>query len=183
MELYMAAAHNNLGLVLRSQDKPDEAIGHYREALRLKPDLAEAHNNLGKVLAVTGRHAEANGHFREAVRLKPDWPAPLNDLAWILATCADAGVRDASEAVELAERACELTGHEDAAILDTLAAAYAEAGRFGQAVTTAQTAMALATHAPAKELADTIGKRLELYRQAKPYRENVQVPEALRGHS
>ena len=129
---------------------------------------------------MTGRLAEASGHFREAVRLKPDRPAPLNDLAWILATCADADVRDASEAVELAERASELTGHKDAAILDTLAAAYAEAGRFDQAVTTARAAITLAGKVQAKELAEAIGKRLELYRQERPYREVLRPQSPLR---
>jgi len=168
-----ARVHCSLGIAMSEIGHFDEGIDHFRQALRLRPDDVESPYNLALALEAQSQFAEASGHFREAARLKPDWPMPLNDLAWILSTCTDAGVRDASEAVELAERASELTGHKDAAILDTLAAAYAEAGLFDKAVTTAQEAIRLASAAETKELAEAIGKRLELYRHAKPYRELV----------
>jgi len=175
-----ANAHNNLANALRSQGKFDEAITHYRKALEFKPHIAKAHYNLAVTLKMVGNAEEAIKHFGEALHLEPNWLAPLNDIAWIRATHPDPEVRNAGQAIEFAERACELTGHKEAAILDTLAAAYAEAGRFGQAVTTARAAITLAEKAQAKELAEAIGKRLELYRQERPYREVLRPQSPLR---
>ena len=172
-------ARNNLGGALAGQSQLEEAIRHFREVLRLKPDYADAQYNLGTALRSQSRFGEALGHFREAVRLKPDWPAPLSSTAWILATHPDAGIREPNEAIRMAERAAELTRYEDAASLDALAAAYAAAGRFDQAVRTAQAALAAAA-AGADELADAIRKRLDLYRQARPYREPARRHGAIR---
>ena len=163
-----AEVHYNLGLALKSQDKLDEAIKHFRQALQVKPDLAEAHNNLGLALTMTGKLDVAIEHFREAVRLKPDYLVPLNRMARILAMHPDPKLRDPGQAIELAKRAAELTGHKDAAILETLAAAYAAAGKFDQAVKTAEAALSLATAAQADELANHIRKKIQIYRQAKP---------------
>ncbi len=166
-----AEAHYNLGLALQRQGKLEEAISHYHQALQSKPDYAEAYHGLGVALTLAGEFEEATIHFREAVRLKPEWLPPLNALAWILATHPDPDVRREDEAVRLAERACTLTRYQDAGVLDTLAAAYAAAGRFDRAVTTAEKALALASLGGADGLARTIGGRLELYRQGEPYRE------------
>ena len=163
-----AEAHYNLGLVLKSQGELDDAIKHFRQALQVKRDLAEAHNNLGLALTMTGKLDEALEHFREAVRLKPDYLEPLNRMARILAMHPEPKLRDPNQAIELAKRAAELTGHKDATILETLAAAYAAAGQFDQAVKTAEAALSLATAAQADELANHIRKKIELYRQAKP---------------
>lgn len=163
-----AEVHYNLGLALKSQGKPDEAIKHFRRALRIKPDLAEAHNNLALALTMTGQLDEAIEHFREAVRLKPDYLAPLNRMARILAMHPEPKLRDPGQAIELARRAAELTGHKDAAILETLAAAYAAAGQLDQAIKTAEAALSLATAAQADELANHIRKQIQIYRQVKP---------------
>jgi tetratricopeptide (TPR) repeat protein len=163
-----AEVHYNLGLALKSQGKLDEAIKHFRRALQVRPDLAEAHNNLGLALTMKGDLDEAIEHFREAVRLKPDYPAPLNRMARILAMHPEPKLRDPGQAIELAKRAAELTGHKDATILETLAAAYAATGQFDQAVKTAEAALSLATAARADELANHIRKQIQIYRQAKP---------------
>jgi Flp pilus assembly protein TadD len=113
----------------------------------------------------------AEEHYREAIRLKPDWPEPVNDLAWMLATFPRAEFRDAAEAVRLAEHACELTGHKEARFLGTLDAAYAEAGRFGEAITVAEEARKLALAAGDQALADGAAGRLLQYRAGKPYHE------------
>jgi tetratricopeptide (TPR) repeat protein len=163
-----APAHNNLGNALRTQFKFNEAVNHFQQALRIAPNSAKTHNNLANVLTTTGQLDEALKHSREAVRLKPDYLAPLNRIAKILATHPDPKLRDANQAIELAERAAKLTKYQNPTILDTLAAAYAAAGQFDRAVTTAQAALTLASAAQADELANRIRKRLELYRQAKP---------------
>jgi tetratricopeptide (TPR) repeat protein len=164
----LAEVHFNLGLALKSKGKLDDAIKHFRQALQLNPDLAEAHNNLGLALTMTGKLDGAIEHFREAVRLKPDYLEPLNRMARILAMHPDPKLRDPGQAIEIAKRAADLTRYQDATILETLAAAYASAGQFDRAVTTAETALTLASAAQADELANHIRKKIELYRQAKP---------------
>ena len=161
-------AHYNLGIALESDGKLDEAVSHYRRAVQLERDHTGAHKNLGNILVQQDKLEEAITHFTEVLRFKPDLVEVLNNLAWLLATHSDTRLRDASRAVELAERASELTGGQNAEILDTLAAAYAAAGQFDRAVTTAQEALALASATGDDELANHIRKRLELYRQAEP---------------
>jgi len=78
-------AHNNLGTVLRQAGKPEEAIGHFEQALRIKPDLAEAHYNLGVTLAQLDRLQEAIDHYEQALRLKPDFAEAHYNLGVALA--------------------------------------------------------------------------------------------------
>ena len=114
---------------------------------------------------------EAAHHFREALRLKPDWADAMNTLARLLATKSDETLRNGAEAVRWAERACQLSKRQRPAMLDTLAAAYAEAGRFDEAVSTTDgtRALALSTHDAAA--AETAAQRLELYKARRPYRD------------
>ena len=167
-----AKAHFYLALAYRQQGRIDEAIHHFQQAVTLKPDFADGHHRLGLTLASTGRGDEACRHFEQCIRLKPDWPLPLNALAWILATAADSDIRQAEAAVRHAERAVELTDNENPTMLDTLAAAYAEAAQFERAVATAEAALSLVSGAESNRLAEKIAKRLELYRQGRPYRED-----------
>jgi tetratricopeptide (TPR) repeat protein len=164
-------ALNNLGGVLLNQGRFDEAIENYRKAIQSKPNFSEALNNLGTTLAAQGRYDEAIENYRKAIQSKPDFSEALNNLAWVLATCPDAGLRNGAEAVRLAERACELTHYGEPSFIGTLAAAYAEAGRFPEAVTTAEKAVQLATDAGSKKTAGENRQRLELYRTGKPYHE------------
>ncbi len=167
-----ADAHTNLGKALASQGRLEEAIVHFRETVRLRPDSAEAHHSLGTALAMAQQGEKALEHFREASRREPNRPGPLREIAWILATHPDARVRQESEAIELAQRASELTRHQSPLILDTLAAAYASAGRFEQAQRVAQTALNLASAVrQGQPLAPGIQARLELFRKGQPYRE------------
>ncbi|MEE9294379.1 MAG: tetratricopeptide repeat protein [Phycisphaerae bacterium] len=172
-------AHYNLGNALSAKGKPDEAIDHYRQALRNEPSYADAHHYLGVALVTTGRLQEALQRFEEAARLNPEWPAPLNGAAWILATHPDPNIREANRAILLAERAARLTKHEDPRILDTLAAAYAAAGRFERAEASARAALALISPTKDEETADRIRRRLDLYRQAIPFIESASEPETI----
>jgi len=167
-----AEAHNNLGAALAGLGRWDEAVAECREALRIKPQYAEARSNLGNALAGLGRWDEAVARYEETIRLAPDAPQPYNSLAWIRATHPEKQFRNGPEAVALAERAVSLGGGKDAACLATLAAAYAEAGRFADAVRrTAEQAVALAASQGQQALVDEIRTRLELYRADKPYHE------------
>ena len=65
-------AHNNLGAILGGQRRYEEAIRHFREALRMRPDDVKAHNNLGNAFAEQGRYRDAIRHYSEALRLDPD---------------------------------------------------------------------------------------------------------------
>ncbi|MBL7184706.1 MAG: tetratricopeptide repeat protein [Phycisphaerae bacterium] len=158
-----AEAHSSLACALAEQGKLDEAIDHYRRTLKIKPGYAEVHYRLGRTLIMAGQFNGALEHFRRAAQLKPDWPDPLNGIAQILVIHPDGRVRNASEAVNLAERAATLTEYKDASVLDTLAAAYAGVGRFDRAVATAHTAIGLASAAGAAELVEYLRKQLEIY--------------------
>ena len=140
-------------------------------AVRLEPRNAQAQNNLGTALAKQGRAPEAIAHYREALRLMPGWPPAERRLAWLLSTSPDASVRNATEAVKLAGHANERTGNKDPEILDALAAATAEAGRFGEAADTAERAAGLAEGAGKKSLAGDMRARAALYRAGQPYRD------------
>jgi tetratricopeptide (TPR) repeat protein len=132
---------------------------------------AEVENAVGAVLLKRGRTSEAIAHFQKALTIQPDEAERPNNLAWVLATCGDASVRDGLRAVALAERANMLAGGSSPAILDTLAAAYAEAGRFGDAVRTAQAALKLVQQSGQMEPARQFQERLKLYQAGRQYHE------------
>src|ERR1039458_5891382 len=124
-----ASVHKNLGRALALQGQAAEAIAEFEQAVQIDPGLAVAQQYLGELLYMTaGRTAEALAHWRTALRLQPDQPLILNLIARVLATSPDAALRNGTEAVSLAERAVRLSDGHAPAFLDTLAAAYAEAG-------------------------------------------------------
>jgi tetratricopeptide (TPR) repeat protein len=174
-----AEIHFHLAGALRLKGELDEAISHYGQAIRNKPDYAKAHNDLAYALRERGSLDEAVDHFRQALETKPNLAPALNGLAQILAIHYDPNVQDANQAVELAERAAELTRYDSATILDTLAASYAAAGQFDRAVETAQRALTLASASRNDTLAGQIRKRLELFKQAKPYQLSAPARETI----
>jgi spermidine synthase len=156
-------AQDNLGIALYQQGNREEAIAHFRKALESNPDLVSAHNNLGTVLHQEGKTAEAVAQWREVIRLAPNAWGPLTQTAWILATHPDATFRNGAEALELAQRAVRLSNAQEPSALDTLAAAYAEAGRFPEAIETAEQAISLATAKGKAPMAEAMRTRLKLY--------------------
>ncbi len=164
-----APVHNNLGAALRSQGKLGEAIRRFRQAVRVRPDDGDAFYNLASTLTVQGEFTEAITLYRRALALLPDSPEPFAELGWILATQPHPTPRDVQQAVSLAEHAAQLTSHQDPRVLNTLAAAYAAAGRFDEAAATARAALAL-TPASGSELATAIRQLLDLYTEGRPYR-------------
>ena len=165
-----AEACYNLGNALLRMGSVDEAITHYQKALQIKPDYAEAHNNLGKVLIQKGSVDEAIAHYQKALQIKPDNAETLNNLALVLAACPQASLRNGNKAVELAQRANQLTGNRNPVVLGTLAAAYAETGRFLEAVETALRALELAEMQSNTALANAIRSQMELYQAGTPFR-------------
>jgi Tfp pilus assembly protein PilF len=168
-----AEALDNLGILLTAKGQFDEAIENFHQAIQVNSNRPETFFHLGMTLDQLGRTREAVAQYREALRLNPNLAEALNDLAWVLATSPDDGLRDGAEAVGLAERACELTHYGEPLFIATLAAAYAEAGRFPEAVATAEKAEQLATDAGLKKLAEENRQLLGLYRAGKPYHEPV----------
>ena len=166
-----AAPHNTLGIVLAGCGRFDEATVHFQEALKLKPDYADAHYNLGLALAGHGQIEEAIGHYQQALKIEPNYAEALNNLAWLRATCPEAPFRNGARAIELARRAIELSGGRNPNHFDTLAAAYAEAGRFAEAVRTAEKALELATQQNQQQMAESIKVKIPLYRAGTPFRE------------
>ena len=166
-----AEPHNNLAVALAQAGKTDEAIEHLQQALRAQPKYARALYNLGTTLAGQGRTAEAVHSYEQFLQLAPDHVEALNRLAWLLATREPGQGGDPARAVRLAQRAAELVPQEDVQCLDTLAAAYAAAGRFSDAVTAAERAVQLVESAGQTALVNRIQSRLELYRAGRPYRE------------
>jgi cytochrome c-type biogenesis protein CcmH/NrfG len=119
-----------------------------------------------------GNAQDAVPYYRKALDLRPNWPEALNDLAWLLATHPSTGLRDGIEAVRLAERACELSHRQEARFLGTLDAAYAEAGRFEEAIRTAETTRQMALGAQQPEIAGAAAERLKLYQSKLAFRQN-----------
>jgi tetratricopeptide (TPR) repeat protein len=163
-----AGAHLNLGNALLQKGKAEEAIIHYQSALQLNPASATAHGNLGSALLQKGRAAEAIAQFQQALQIEPADPRAKNNLAWLLATCPEASLRNGRQAVELARQANDLTGGKNPVILHTLAAAFAEAGQFSEAIRTAQTAIQLARAAGQPDLAASLNDELKRYQAGLP---------------
>ncbi len=161
--------HQALATELYRQGKIDEAIAHWLEAAKQKPDWAEVQNSLGTAFYQQSKPKDAVKYWSEAIRLKPDWPEPQNNLAWLLATAEDEKLHNPAEAVRLAERACELSDYNQPGMLDTLGVTYAAAGRFTEAVKTAEKGIELAQQTKQETLAEDIQSRLELYKTNKPY--------------
>ncbi len=166
-----AEARNNLGVALTECGRLDEAITQFSSALAIKPDYVDAHNNLGVAQSRREGILKDLAKLRELLRSRPDDLTLLNDTAWVLATNPNASVRSGAEAIELAQRAVQLSAEREPAVLGTLAAAYAEAGKFSEAVQTAKMAMDLAASQNNAALADVLRTRTKHYQAGSPYRD------------
>ena len=166
-----AKARVNLGSALLKKGNVDEAIAQYQAALQINPDDAKAHTDLGNVLLQRGIPDEAIVHYQKALRINSMSTEAQNNLAWILATTPSASLRNGPRAVELARRANQLAGEENPIILRTLAAAYAEAGKFGDARQSAQKALTLAQAAGQTNLVEQLNGELKLYTGGLPFHE------------
>ncbi|MBU0678244.1 MAG: tetratricopeptide repeat protein, partial [Verrucomicrobia bacterium] len=152
----------------------DEAIRSFAKAVEASPEQFEIHYQLAALCHAAGNHAEALRHYKTTTVLNPWFPDAFSNMAWILSTHADPELRDGSSAVKLATRACELTGYRNPLFLTSLAAAYAETGRFEKAIATETRAADTALSAGNTELVRQCRHRLELYHRGEPHRETVQ---------
>jgi len=165
-------AHNNLALLLARAGNFDEAIPHLERAAALRPGSAHAHNNLANAFRLTGRTREAVEQYELALKLEPDNANTLNNLALLLATSSDASVRNGPRAIELAQRAQRLTLSRNPVVLATLAAAFAEAGRFADALKVQHQAVEMVSGQPDSGIARALQSQLRLYERGLPFRES-----------
>jgi Tfp pilus assembly protein PilF len=166
-------AHFNLGHLFREQGAWQKAAEEFMTTLRYKPRDLKFRLNLAGVMLEGGQTREAVQYFEDALQIDPDSAEALNNLAWILAANCDPAIRNGARAVKYAERACQLTQFKQTTMVGTLAAAYAEAGHFSDAVATAEKACALAAQKGEQALLGKNRQLLELYRARQPYHEPV----------
>ena len=166
-----ADVQNSLGMLKLQQGEVMAASNHFSQATTFQPTNALANFQLGNLLGAAQQPIAASHYYRRSLAADPNQPELLNNFAWLLATSWDENTRSGTEAVKLAERACEITQHKVALLLGTLAAAYAESGRFADAVQTAGKAIEIAK---AQGLADLAARNEELqarYQKSLPFHE------------
>ncbi len=170
-------AYFSIGGELLLKAQREEAIVSFQKALALDPHHFGANRGMAQALEGQGKTGEAVLYYREALRQKPEESEVLNNMAWIFAANENATLRNGPEAVEYAERACKLTHDEKPIYIGTLAAAYAEAGRFKEAVEAATKAYNLAMTLGMKDLAQRNQELLKLYRASRPFHEAPKEPQ------
>jgi protein O-mannosyl-transferase len=162
-------ARLNLGNALLQQGRANQATEQLRKVLEAEPNNADVHLNLGVCYLQLGQIKEAKSEYEQALQINPADPRIQNNLAWLLAAGPAVSLRDGNQAVELAEEANEITSGGDPIILRTLAAALAQAGRFPEAMETAQEASRLAVAQSNPALAGQLQSEIKLYKAGKPF--------------
>jgi tetratricopeptide (TPR) repeat protein len=164
-----ALVHYDLGNALVLKGQVDEAVAQYEKALEIKPDSSEVCNNLGIVLFQMGKVDEAIGYYQKALEINPQYVEARGNLAWALATSPQTPVLEAL-AVKLAEQANQMTGGANPKTLRVLAAAYAQTGRYSEAVETAQRGLQLATNQNNAALLEALRTEIGFYENGLPWR-------------
>jgi tetratricopeptide (TPR) repeat protein len=172
--------HSNLGNAFLLDNRVEEAIAAFKKALARDPRSAETHANLALALEQAGSPGAAVPHYQESINLDPLTRSSYLNLAWLLATCADSSVRDGRRAMRLVEQAIPLSKTDDIRLLDVLAAAHAEAGRFEEAAQTASRALRSALAQSNQGLAEDIRSRMQLYQQRRAFRDAAAPGKAIK---
>lgn len=166
------SAYNDRGRAWLGKKEYGKAIDDFSKAIKLDSNYAYAYSNRGLAWNAQKKYRNALADFAEAVRADSKYVNAYNNYAWLLATCPDKTIRNGAKAVELATKACELTKWKSGYSMDTLAAAYAEHGKFKEAVKYQQMALEDANYA--KSNRDSAMFRLDLYKQNKSYQEGLE---------
>ena len=164
-------AQNNLGWAQLQVGRTDDAIARFQMVLKLQQSFVMARGNLAIAYLRKGQAREAIVHYQAFLKVQPDAVPVLTDLAWLLATSSDALIRNGAQAVELAQRANKLSNGQEALVLRALAAAYAESGKFAEAVATARLALERADATSNAPLSDSLRIQLDLYQTGAPFRD------------
>lgn len=158
--------------LLADQKKNRRALELLEPLLEKDPNDLRLLRTQGQLLLSSGRHADAIRIMEDIVKKEPEDEVTLNNLSWVLSTSPDDSVRNGERALELAEKACELTEYQKAYILSTLAAAYAELGDFDKAVQWSEKSLEMSQDDEnVAERTDELQKELDSYKEKKPYRE------------
>ena len=166
-------AHYNLGVLRFKKGDYDGAIEQFRTTLSISPNDPGTNAMLGNALVQKGLLREAAGHYQKALESEPESQLALNNLAWLLAAGPDDSLRDGKTAVELALKLNQVTRRNNPFYIRTLAAAYAEAGEFENAIEAGQSASGLAHVQGQHALAAQIQEETDLYRQHRPLRDQT----------
>ena len=171
IELDPKFAHGYIILGMALQDRKDMAgaAAAYKTAIELDPGGFQAHHDPGMAPQSQGRRAGAEQAYLGATQAQLAFIPAYNGLAWILATSPDDKVRDGKRAIQYATEACERTGWKVPVCLNTLAAAYAEAGQFEEAIR--YQTRALGDPSFEAKYGPVARQLLELYGQKKPFRD------------
>jgi tetratricopeptide (TPR) repeat protein len=169
----------NFACLLLDNGLAEKAAPHFQKALQFRPELPEYHYKLGNAFMQSGRAEEAIGEYEESLLLRPDYMEARVNLAWILACSPEAVLRNGARAVQLALRADQLSGGKNPTVIGALAAAYAEAGKFTEAVAAVRRAMQLPGVADNAAVAGKLRADMALYQAGSPMRDpSLQRPAA-----
>jgi len=163
----LGGAYHNRRVAWGNKQEYENVIADYTEAIRLDLRDADTYSHLGRAWCDKQNYDKAIADYTEAIRLDPKHARAHARIARVRATCPEARYRDGGVAIEYATKACELDKWETPYFLDTLAAAYAEAGNFAEAVKRQMQALELLSDADT----GSYQSRLDLYKSGKPYRE------------
>jgi len=163
-------ANHRIADIYARHGQRNNAIRHYLQSLRADPNRRRACFSLAVLWVETSHPQNAVRVLQDGLRRHPQAIEMLDFLADLRATHPDPSIRDGQEAVRLAQRANQINGNVNPMTLMTLAGAYAEAGQFNDAVQTMQRALSLLPSSQQPSLADEMRKRLELFKNQKPYR-------------
>ena len=164
-------AHENLAKALLQKGKVADALIHYQKLLELQPDNIEVHNIVGTALIQQRRIREGVEEWEKVLAIQPDNGNAMSNLAWVFATSPDDSLRDGTKAIQLASEALRISGNRIPILFRTLAAAYAESGRFSEAIQTAQQGIKLANSQGNSELAAELNGNIALYQEQRPLRD------------
>jgi protein O-mannosyl-transferase len=164
-----AQALATLGTIAVGTGHVNEGLDLLRKSVAARPTHAEYRYELAHALVVANQIEEAIAQYELVLKNDPAFLAALKDLAWIRATFPNAKFRNGKEAVRLAEQACGITTFQDPQCLNVLDAAFAEAGRFTDAIATAEKARTLYLKAGNTNAATMTEQRLSLYKNSQPF--------------
>jgi tetratricopeptide (TPR) repeat protein len=174
------AGSDNVGKQLLMVGAVEESIRCFEAALKARPDSAQYNTDLGVACLQKKDYPRAMACFRRATQADPNFPEAFSIWAWLLATSPDEKIRNAPEAVKLATRACELTSYRNPAMLETLAIAYGESGRYDEAVKILRNAMELCSADANRQLMPLLQQKLSQYEARQSVREKSLIFPAYR---
>jgi len=167
MDTNSTLTYQHRGFEYTAIEDYSKAIADFTRIIQLNPKDVDAYSSRGSCLSHAGNFSKGIEDCKKAVQLDKSSDIALNNLAWLLTIAPDAKLRDGKRAVKCATRACDLSGWKNAYCLGTLAAAYAEIGKFDEAIKWEQKCIQIGL--PNEKEMVQARKELELFNRKKPY--------------